>query len=116
MDFDVTSAYHGGNRESTAANTSLIGNKNHIRHKVRMAVQASGKNGVTCDDVEHLLGMSHQTTSARFTELKAMGYIHGTITRPTRSGRNARVYVAKEHYTVTRPTELTHDMIRGINV
>lgn len=50
--------------------------------------------GVTCDELEHRLGMSHQTTSARVRELVLKGKIIDSGNRAkTRSGRSARLYV-----------------------
>ena len=49
----------------------------------------------TCDEVEFGMGLAHQTASARLRGLVLKGWIKdkGT-TRPTSSGRAARVYVA----------------------
>ena len=61
--------------------------------------------GVTCDDVEVFLQLSHQTCSARFRELsscqppliKKLLLADGSYARrKTRSGRGAFVYVAAE--------------------
>ena len=64
-----------------------------MRWKVFAAVARSGTRGVTDDEMEVLLGMSHQTTSARRRELVLKGLI-GTNgdKRKTRSGRNAQVW------------------------
>lgn len=56
-------------------------------------IQQAGLTGMTCDEVEVALGLSHQTCSARVNELNGVGYIKVEGKRPTRSGRNARVYV-----------------------
>jgi predicted ArsR family transcriptional regulator len=50
----------------------------------------------TCDECEQDLDMSHQTTSARFTELRAKELIEPCGKRKTRSGRNAVVYRVTE--------------------
>lgn len=51
--------------------------------------------GLTSDECEVLLGMPHQTCSARFTELKNSRHIQWAgKTRMTRQGRQARVYRA----------------------
>ena len=61
--------------------------------------------GLTCDDVEAILSVRHQTCSARFRELATCQppLIQKLITddgsyarRPTRSGRGAYVYIATE--------------------
>lgn len=53
--------------------------------------------GLTCDDIEVLLGMSHQTTSARVRDLAIRGEIRDTgKRRNTRTGRKAIVWEAVE--------------------
>ena len=49
--------------------------------------------GATCDEVEQLLGLSHQTCSARFRQLALNGRIFksGDV-RPTRTGCDAVVW------------------------
>jgi predicted transcriptional regulator len=48
--------------------------------------------GITCDEAEQLLGMLHQSCSARFNELERDGIlIPSETTRRTRSGSSARV-------------------------
>lgn len=52
--------------------------------------------GVTSDEAEAELELSHQTCSARFNELRNRGLIVDSgERRKTRSGRNAAVYVVK---------------------
>jgi len=46
----------------------------------------------TCDEIESALGMSHQTASARLTELFQQSKVVRTGRRLTRSGRAAWVY------------------------
>ena len=54
-------------------------------------------NGLTCDQVEELTNMRHQTASARIRELFVMGKIVDSgERRVTRSGRNAVVWKLKE--------------------
>lgn len=48
--------------------------------------------GLTCDEIERKLHLSHQTASARVRELYLADQIIHHGTRPTRSGRQARVY------------------------
>lgn len=50
----------------------------------------------TCDEVEVLTGLKHQTVSARIRELVIMKAIEDTgDRRMTRSGRTARVYAIR---------------------
>ena len=60
-------------------------------------IKKQGFDGATDDDLERCLGMRHQTASARRRTLELKGLIVKTDrTRPTRSGRQAAVYVIKE--------------------
>jgi predicted transcriptional regulator len=53
--------------------------------------------GLTCDEVEVYLDLRHQTASARIRGLVQVGLLAKTTsTRPTRSGRQAVVYVITE--------------------
>lgn len=97
MQADVTASRHGGNRESAEASASIEQDKARLRRMVVQFVRDRGERGATCDEIELGLGMSHQTTSARVTEAKAIGLLSRTEERrPTRSGRNAAVLVATE--------------------
>lgn len=62
-------------------------------------IQAQGEHGSTCDEAEEALRMKHQTCSARIRELALKERILDSgERRPTRSGRNAVVYVIPEHH------------------
>lgn len=64
------------------------------RARIFERIEACGEGGATCDEVEQALAMIHQTASARILELAQVGRIIDTgRRRPTRTGRNARVYV-----------------------
>lgn len=54
--------------------------------------------GATCDEIEVALGLSHQTASARCSDLKNKFclIVDSGERRKTRSGRNASVYVARK--------------------
>lgn len=68
-----------------------------LRARVLAAIAESGRDGITCDEVEIVLSMSHQTASARITELFLRNKIHRRGKRRTRSGRSAWVYrIGKE--------------------
>ena len=91
---DPTAAYHGGDPESTAAHDSVRDLKTRMHRRILAFGASRGPRGMTCDEAEMVLGMTHQTCSARFTELKASGQIRATDRkRTTRSGRRAKVYV-----------------------
>ncbi len=52
--------------------------------------------GLTCDEVEVISGLRHQTASARIRELVEQNRVIPTdLRRPTRSGRHAIVWSAK---------------------
>lgn len=93
--FDVTKNFHNGADTSAAAFQSTTTMSRALaRNIVYTEVFASGYTGITCDCVEENTGMSHQTCSARITELVIEGKIRDTgERRKTRSGRTARVYV-----------------------
>lgn len=82
MTTDICSKNHGGNAQSTAANAKT--NKKRDAARILALLEAVGAS--TCDDVETALGMSHQTCSARFSELKRAGLIEPTGKRKTRTG------------------------------
>jgi hypothetical protein len=59
------------------------------------AVKAAGLAGLTCDEVEQRLSMTHQTASARVHELaKLEAIVDSGRKRKTRSGRGAVVWIA----------------------
>lgn len=90
--FDICENNHGGNPESYAARSSL--NSSEIRRRVLGFIQARGPQGATSDEIEQALGLSHQTASARCSELKAEGKVCVVGSRKTRSGSKASVLVA----------------------
>ncbi len=70
----------------------------YTRRRVLAYIRECGAHGATCDEVEIALEppISHQTCSARFTELRNAGQIIATEhRRKTRSGRGACVHTAK---------------------
>lgn len=90
---DITSAFSHNDQFSYDANKSMKQNKSKLR--ARILVYIAGRRdlgGATCDEVEQALELSHQSASARMTELKAKGLIKLAGKRKTRSGRNAGVW------------------------
>lgn len=66
-----------------------------LRERVRVAIARREHYGATCDELESLLEMRHQTCSARVHELAKVGAIVDSgERRKTRSGRKAAVYRA----------------------
>lgn len=86
---------HCGVKTSMEAAESVRGSAGTIRHKIYKAIEQSAL-GLTCDEAEALLSLSHQTCSARFRELKIKGRIvnKDDESRKTRSGRRALVWRA----------------------
>lgn len=95
MNSDITSNNHGGNEFSAAAHESVRPTKQRDQARIWSYVESTGESGTTCDAIESALGMSHQTASARVSELKRDGRLElNGERRPTRTGRTAGVYVA----------------------
>lgn len=91
---DICSNNHGGADTSAEAYESIRAAVNKLGLAVLSLIEQS-PSGVTCEDVETRLRLSHQTASARISELKAKGLIWDTGQRAkTRSGRLARIYKA----------------------
>ena len=85
-------------RDTSRAAAKLIEPKAaNLRQRVLAELQVRGSFGATCDELEQAFGMSHQTVSARCRELNMTGKTRDSgQRRPTRSGRKAIVWVAKE--------------------
>jgi DNA-binding IclR family transcriptional regulator len=96
---DICENNHKGNPESVAANT--VTEKQRDRRFVILSLHKRGPHGATCDELEVASGMSHQTCSARCSELLKIGWITrkplgaSYEKRKTRTGRAAAVLV---HY------------------
>ncbi len=97
---DPCEAYHGGNPESEEAHASLsVEHKSEVRGRLLVEVGKRKKRGMTCDDLERVTKLRHQTVSARIVELLAAGDLVRTARRrQTRSGRMASVLVGKDHW------------------
>ena len=102
--FNHPTAPHNGTDTSRDAAASIIDQVNGMCRDVLRAVRQA-EDGLTCDEVEQLLGMKHQTASARIRDLttcqpalleQRLDEATGKFARrATRSGRTARVYYAK---------------------
>lgn len=91
-DDDITSRYHGGNPESQQAKLLSLSNTQRDRQRIVRLAFTRGAYGITCDEAERLLGLSHQTCSARFSELKRDRVLLPTdVRRQTRNNAPARV-------------------------
>jgi len=89
---DVCRRFHKGADTSELAYAETPARvRSKLRYKVLSTIKARGN--ATCDEIESLLDLSHQSCSARVTELKRDGLIEDTgEKRLTRQGRKARVY------------------------
>jgi hypothetical protein len=94
MSNDITSNYHQGKPESAAAKKLSDKTARYQRARIVALARKRRGQGITCDEAEVVLAMSHQSCSARFSELKRDSILIPTeITRPTRQGGRARVMV-----------------------
>lgn len=91
-----------GSDTSRAAAKSMQTEAAILRDRIYRAIETSDK-GMTCDEVEAKLGLTHQTASARVNELMNTDrIIDSQQRRDTRSGRKAVVWIPSTE----DPTEL----------
>lgn len=89
---DICFKRHGGNAQSNEAFLNLRGKLTGRRALVYDHIAQQGTIGATADETSKALGLSTQTVSARFSELKKMKMVTKTGTRKTSWGNNAGVY------------------------
>lgn len=96
MERDVTQRFHQGADTSIQAHqeTPTLVRIRQREHILRI-IEGRGRDGATCQELEIQLGMSHESCSARITELhhKFKLIEDSGRRRHTTSGRKARVYV-----------------------
>lgn len=90
---DICRNFHGGNKNSEAANDSIQSQKQIIRKKILEYIKSCPE-GATCEEIEIALGIAHQSCSARCTELKSLNLVYQDGGRLTRSNRRAAVLKA----------------------
>ena len=97
MSYPYDPGFVAGNQSSEEAAASVKESATTLRNRIFQYIAAS-PDGKTCDEIEVELYLSHQTASARCTELKREGRVAPwlnedgkKIRRKTRSGRNADV-------------------------
>jgi hypothetical protein len=89
---DITANFHMNSDTSVAAFNSTPGSHRQVQ-RTRIYEKIGELNGATCSEIESLLGLSHQTASARITELQKYNRIFDTGERRlTQLGKKARVY------------------------
>jgi predicted HTH transcriptional regulator len=89
---DITRNYHRGNPQSVAANKVAHKFKLSARQRILHVFATPNQRHWTCEEIEGASGLSHQTCSARLSELKRDGKIKQIGTRKTRSGSPAAIY------------------------
>jgi len=88
---DICAKKHKGNYHSKAANTLIAPKKESIRERIFTLIsQHPGL--LTCEDIESILGLKHQTASARISELKRDNRITITGEKKITSGCTAALY------------------------
>lgn len=97
--WDICARKHGGNPQSVKANVIAHKYKLSARQRILEELQrqpswGAESTGHTCEELECWTGLSHQTCSARLSELRREGKIKVVGERMTRSGSPAAVYQA----------------------
>lgn len=86
----------GADTSHDAADSLADSVLSRLRAQILGWINGHRDRGATCDEVEADLHLIHQTASARIRELVLMGRLYDTgRRRPTRSGRQARVYCVR---------------------
>lgn len=84
-----------GSDTSLAAAKSQLPGAANMRNRVLVYIRAARGMGMTCDECEEQMAGRHQSISARVRELVLLKKIRDSgHRRKTRSGRQARIYVA----------------------
>ena len=92
---DICRGRHGGQQTSEEANSDVAPSKERLRNVILALVKDAGQDGLTCWEVEQTTGMSHQTASARCSELRRDGLVRRSgARRPTGTGSMAYVLIA----------------------
>jgi len=98
MTQDIFRWDHTPKQASWEANESIKDYKKTMQNRIVSYIEGLGTEGATCDEVEEALSLSHQTASARISEMKnpSVGILENSKRRrKTRSGRGATVWVVK---------------------
>jgi predicted ArsR family transcriptional regulator len=90
--FDICASKHKGNPMSVRANKIASKGKATNRQSIMDQLEFIGPR--TCQELEDSLKLSHQTCSARLSELRREGKIKIIGERKTRSGSPSSVYQA----------------------
>lgn len=90
-DDDITANYHRGNQRSVEAHEATKHKKQADYLRIITTIREYS-DGLICDEAEQILDMSHQTCSARFSDMKNNGWLFIRGTRKTRSGCAANIH------------------------
>lgn len=92
---DITANYHGGADTSVLAH-QLTNEKTRVAIRNRIKEKIIELGNATCSEIESTMNLTHQTASARISELLRDNIIYDTGERRlTDSNRPARVYSVK---------------------
>lgn len=90
MSKDICANRHKGNPKSVAAHRKIRADKRSIRQKILDQIGLTPD--ITCEALEFMLLLKHQTCSARISELKRDGLIYISGEEETLSGCKAATY------------------------
>jgi hypothetical protein len=95
MRYPSRPGFVAGSDTSLGASLSLDDESlSRLRRRIYFMIARRELYGATCDEVEEILELRHQTASARIRELVLGGFIFDSGQRRlTRSERYARVYI-----------------------
>jgi predicted transcriptional regulator len=85
---DICRSRHKGNEQSITANQAT----NKARDRARILEYLKTQTDATCEETSLATGISYQTCSGRFSELKAAGLIIPGEKRKTTSNCTARAW------------------------
>lgn len=95
-DLPLRAPYARGSDTSKAAGQSVEICSGTLRARCLGHIVDRASYGMTCDELEAMSGLMHQTASARVYELHKLGAIYDSgRRRKTRSGRKATVWLAR---------------------
>lgn len=98
MNHDDLPLFVAGSDTSKEAAESIAKDTPRLNRLVLEEITEAG--GLTCDEIEVRLSMTHQTCSPRVHELKEAGRIRDSgMRRKTRGGRSATVWVVSSEAT-----------------
>jgi hypothetical protein len=92
---DITARYHGGDEMSAAAFEQTPA-QSRLLDRNRIATSLRHDGPATCQQLEDRIGLSHESCSARISEMRKDGTVVTVGEAVNRSGRKARVHALAE--------------------